>query len=517
MKKTVKLAALTLAAVLTLTACGTSGGGSSAGASTAGESSANAASADTLRVVLNSEPSDLDPHKNTRLTAWAVQEEIFDKLVTKDEKGNIQPDLATSWTQIDDHTWQFKLRDDVTFHDGSKLTAADVVFSFQRACGAAGSKTFFVQFDPDNMKAVDDYTVNVATKQPFAAVLNYLASARGAILCKSAVESMGDEAYGRAPVGSGPYKVENWTTGNSIILTRNDNYWGDKPACSKIEFRFITEASNRAIELETGGADIVYSLATNDADRLESTEGVQVVSGPAYQFVYVSLNMSDKTLQNEKLREALVTAIDIPSLVSAVYGPNTQVADSYMSSNVAMHASMPAKTYDPEKAKELLAEAGYPNGLNLSIKLAEDSNASAMAEIVQGMWAEIGVTAGIESMEQATYLEQANAGQVQVAIATTNAVSGDPENALMIWRSTAVNAIQACDPKIDEYLDAGAKEFDAAKREAIYKEAQQYLWDKDYCVPVCFPNVVYGISNKVEGFQCHPGSTPDLAKVVLDK
>ena len=152
MKKTVKLAALTLAAVLTLTACGTTGGGSSAGASSAGGSSANAASADTLRVVLNSEPSDLDPHKNTRLTAWAVQEEIFDKLVTKDEEGNIQPDLATSWTQIDDHTWQFKLRDDVTFHDGSKLTAADVVFSFQRACSAAGSKTFFVQFDPDNMK-----------------------------------------------------------------------------------------------------------------------------------------------------------------------------------------------------------------------------------------------------------------------------------------------------------------------------------------------------------------------------
>ncbi|MEA4934641.1 MAG: ABC transporter substrate-binding protein, partial [Lawsonibacter sp.] len=256
MKKTVRLAAFMLAMVLMLTACGTSGGNGSASGSTTGASSADATSANTLRVVLNSEPSNLDPHNNTRLTAWAVQEEIFDKLVTKDENGNIQPDLASSWKQIDDLTWQFKLRDDVTFHDGSKLTSADVVFSFQRACSASGSQTFFFQFDPDNIKAVDDYTVNVATKQPFAAVLNYLASARGAILCKSAVESMGDEAYGRAPVGSGPYKVDNWTTGNSIVLTRNDNYWGDKPACSKIEFRFITEATNRAIELETGGADI---------------------------------------------------------------------------------------------------------------------------------------------------------------------------------------------------------------------------------------------------------------------
>lgn len=284
MKKTGKLAALMLSTVLALTACGTSGGGGSTSASSAGSSAVASASADTLRVVLNSEPSNLDPHNNTRLTAWAVQEEIFDKLITKEEDGSIQPDVATSWEQVDDLTWQFKLRNDVTFHDGSKLTAADVVFSLQRACGASGSKTFFVQFDPDNIKAVDDYTVNVVTKQPFAAVLNYLASARGAILCKAAVESMGDEAYGRAPVGSGPYKVESWTTGSSILLARNEAYWGDKPACSKIDFRFITEAANRAIELETGGADIVYSLATNDADRLKDTDGVQVVSGPAYQF-----------------------------------------------------------------------------------------------------------------------------------------------------------------------------------------------------------------------------------------
>lgn len=529
MKRTKQVISLLLAAAMALTAC--SGGKTTdttpqaseakETAEAASEAATQAAAvtggeyADSLRVILNSEPSNIDPHNNTRLTSWAVQEEVFDKLVTKDSDRNIVPDLATKWEQIDEVTTRFYLRDDVTFHDGSKLTAEDVAFSLKRACESSGSKTFFIAFDAENIKAVDEYTVDVATKEPFAAVLNYLASARGAILCKAAVESMGDEEYGRSPVGSGPFKFVSWTTGNKIELVRNEEYWGEKPSYTNLEFRFVTEASNRAIELETGGADIVYSIVANDAERLKGNENVQILSGPAYQFIYVSFNMSDETLKNQKLREALVTAVDIPAVVDVIYGESAQLADSYMSPNITYQASMEAKTYDPEAAKALLAEAGYPDGLELTIKMADDSNFSTMAEIIQGMWAEIGVTANIEIMEQATYLEQANAGQVQVAMASTNAVSGDPDNALMIWRTTAVNAIQACDPKIDEFLDAGAKEFDTEKRAEIYKEAQQYLWDMDYSIPVCFPNVTYGCSNKVTGLDCNPGSTPDLAKVVI--
>lgn len=525
-KKYVPLLSALLAAVMMLTACGgtnTPGGGNSSGTPSGGGSTSAGGAAqtgdktpsDTLRVVLNSEPSNIDPHNNTRLTSWAVQEEVFDKLVTKDKDGNILPDLAASWEQTDERTWRFHLREDVTFHDGSKLTAEDVAFSLQRACTSAGSQTFFVNFDAENIKAVDEFTVDVATKAPFAATLNYLASARGAILCKAAVESMGDEAYGRAPVGSGPFTIESWTAGSEIVLKRYESYWGDKPSYENLQFRFVTEAANRAVELETGNADIVYSIAATDTARLSNVNGVEIVSGPAYNFVYISFNMSDSTLSNQKLREALTAAIDIPSLVTAVYRDSAQVADSYMSSSVFAHASMAPKTYDPEKAKQLLAEAGYPNGLELKIKLNEDTTFATIAEIVQNMWSEIGVTATIEPMEQATYLEQANAGQVQVAIASSNAVSGDPDNALMIWRTTAVNAIQACDPEIDKYLDAGGQEFEDTPRKQIYQEVQTYLWDKCYGIPLCFPNVTYGTSSKVEGFQHHPGSTPDLATVTV--
>ena len=467
----------------------------------------------TLRVVLGSEPDNIDPHNNTRLTAWGIQEEVFDKLIQKDEEGNILPDVAESWEQVDDVTWRFHLRDDVYFHDGTPLTAEDVAFSLQRACESAGSQTFFIAFDAEHIAAVDEHTVDVATKEPFAPTLNYLSTARGAILSKAAVEEMGDEAYGRTPVGSGPYKVETFSPGNEIVLARNEEYWGEKPYFEKIQFRFVTEASNRAIELETHNADIIYSVASNDADRLAETDGVEIVTGPAYNFVYVSLNMSDEVLQNEKLREALNMAIDVPALVEACYGNSASVADSYMSSSVVYQKAQEPKVYDPEAAAALLAEAGYPDGLDLKLSVNEDTTFNFIAEIVQAMWADIGVNLEIEQMEQATYLEKSNVGEVQVAITSSNAVSGDPDNALMIWRTTAVNSIQACDPKIDEYLNAGGAEFDDDARRAIYEEVQTYLWDKNYAVCLCFPNVTYGINEGLEGFFCHPGSTPDLAKV----
>lgn len=519
MKKFASIFSVLLAMSITLTACGKTAPAS--GAETPSQSTPQSAEssdlvpADTLRVVLGSEPPNADPHNNTRLTSWAVQEEIFDKLVQKDEEGNILPDLATSWEQIDDCTLRFYLRDDVTFHDGSKLTAEDVAFSLKRACVSAGSQSFFINFDPEGMVVVDEYTVDVATKQPFAAALNYLATARGAILCKAAVESMGDEAYGLNPIGSGPFKVETWSVGNEIVLKRNEEYWGEKPSYETLQFRFITEASNRAIELETGNADIVYSIASNDAARLADKEGVEIVSGPAYNFVYICMNMSDPTLSNEKLREALSTATNVPALVAAAYSESEQVADSYMSPNVAYHASMEAKEYNVEKAKQLLAEAGYPDGLTLTLTVNEDTTFGFIAEIIQGMWQEIGVQVKIETMEQATYLERANAGEVQLSVTSSNAVSGDPDNAFMIWRTTAVNAIQANDPTIDDYLNKGGVEFDPEARAAIYKDLQQYLWDKNYGIPLCFPNVTYGIDADIEGFYCHPGSTPDLAKVVV--
>ena len=249
MKNWIRLTAAALALTM-LAGCGggkaasSSANSAAAGAASTASTSATAAEAaqsgnikDNVTVVLKGEPSNIDPHGNTELVAMETQVQIFETLVKKDENGEIVPCLAERWEQIDDCTTRFYLRDDVTFHNGEKLTADDVVYTIQRATEMPSSAAIFSAFDGENTKAVDDLTVDVVTKEPFAAVLNYLASTRGGIVCKKAVEEMGDDAFGRAPVGTGPFMFDNWVTGTSITLKRNDNYWGDKPAYSTLTLK----------------------------------------------------------------------------------------------------------------------------------------------------------------------------------------------------------------------------------------------------------------------------------------
>ena len=230
-----RVLASALAATMMLTALAGCGDGSSSGTSQSGSSGSSGSSAssgegsvkDEVVVILRAEPSNIDPHGNTELVAMTTQVQIFETLVTKDQDGNIIPCLAESWEQIDERTTRFTLRDDVYFHNGEKLTAEDVVFTIQRAVEKPSSAAIFAAFDPENTKVVDERTVDVATTEPFAAVFNYLASTRGGIVCKKAVEEMGDDAFGRSPVGTGPFvfdfaKMDFRRDGGPVELSKTE-------------------------------------------------------------------------------------------------------------------------------------------------------------------------------------------------------------------------------------------------------------------------------------------------------
>lgn len=551
MRKTKQVTALVIAAVLVLTGCGgngktggagsegdkgqtqsEAGGGSQSGSGSqdggGAQSGGNSQSGggqngsgsqsggqlkDSLSVALKAEPGNIDPHGNTQLVSFAIQREIFNTLVQKDENGNIVPELAESWEVLDDTTIRFHLRDDVYFHNGEKMTAEDVRFSIARATEGKGSKTLFVNFDGENTKVVDDTTVDIKLKAPFAAALNYLTSSRGDILSKKAVEELGDEEFGRQPVGTGPFKFKEWKSGVSVELERNEEYWGEKPSYSKLTFKFITEAANRAIELETGGVDIAYDISPNDVSRLEDSPECQIVQGQGYKFTYITLNMQDEYLKNQKVREALSIAVDMPSLVDAVYSGTAVVADSVMNPNMFGYVSIGQNEYNVEKAKTLLAEAGYPDGFTISMKTNDDKQFIAVLEIVQNMWKEIGVTGEIQSYEQASYLDMAKAGEVQVGMSSTTATTGDPDNALFYLDQGYKGHFQPNDDKIAGLLADGRGEYDESKRAAVYEELEHYIWDQHYMIPVCYTNVIYGTGKNVENLPCDPGTTPDLSKV----
>jgi len=470
---------------------------------------------DTVTAVLKAEPSNIDPHGNTELVAMTTQVQIFETLVKKDENGEIVPGLAESWEQIDDKTIRFKLRENVKFHNGETLTADDVVFTIQRATEKPSSASIFAAFDAENTKKVDDLTVDVVTKEPFAAVFNYLTSTRGGIVCKKAVEEMGDDAFGRSPVGTGPFMFDNWVSGTDITLKRFDDYWGEKPAYSTLVLKFITETANRALEIEAGNADIVLDPATDDLDRLASTDGIQVVSGSSYGMSYIGFSQDDEVVGDARVREALSLALDLDTMVESVYGEYASVAESVMPNTILYYTSQGEHEYNVEKAKELLAEAGYPDGLELTLNLPNGSEQQNIGVIAQNMWKEIGVTANISTASTSEVIASGRRGDNQVVVMSATYSTGDPGHALADFDTRSDGFLRPVDKKVDELLDKGAATYDAEARKEVYEELQDYIYHQYYLIGVANKAVNYIITDKVQNFYCDPGDIPSFASVTV--
>jgi len=475
----------------------------------------NISTKDDLLVAIKAEPSTLDPHNSTALANFAVQRVVYDTLVEQDENGKIVPGLAERWEVIDDTTVRFFLRDNVYFSNGEKLTAEDVRYSIQRSTEERGSASMFSAFDGEGTSVVNDLTVDIKVKYPFAPIYNYLASSRGDIINKKAMEEIGPDVYGRNPVGTGPFIVKDWVTGDSLVLERNEEYWGEKPVYSKLVFRIIAEQANRAIELETGGVDIIYDVAANDASRLSEGNKTKVIKGPGYKFSYITMNMSLGPFDDIRVREALTISLNMEDIVESVYQGSAKLADSLMAPTVFGYKKVGPYEYNPERAKKLLSEAGYADNLHLVLMTNEDRSFMDVAEIAQSMWKEVGIETEIQIMEQATLLSKAAEGTVTMGITNSTPTTGDPDHALMPWPSTYKSFLRIDNPEIDEYLLKGKSTYDTAEREKIYNEAMEYMWEQYNMIPICFTDSIYATGENIENLECHPGNTPNLAKVTF--
>ncbi|MBS7527659.1 ABC transporter substrate-binding protein [Fusibacter paucivorans] len=516
MKKLRRLLALvlTVAMILSITACGNGKEAETNTASTGSSSNADASAPakDTLVVVTRSEATNLDPHNNTSLSSFMVERAIYDRLVDKDENGFIVPCAATEWEIVDDTTIRFHLRDDIYFHNGEKLTAEDVKYSIARAEKEAGSRTFFKFFDGANTEVIDDTTIDIKVYEPFAPVFNYLSSARGSIVCASAMESMGSDAYGRNPIGSGPLKFTEWVAGDHIELARNDDYWGDKVAYKDLIFRVIGEDASRAIELESGGADISLYIAQQDISSLESNPETEVISVPSYATVSVAFNsVKFDYLQDVRVRKALAMALDREGIVEAVYHGSATVADSVYSSVIPYHTSNEIVSYDPEAAKALLEEAGFDFSQPIKLVTMGSASAVAISEIVQNMWESIGLSVETSILDWAVFSQTMADPGLPVIILDSNASSGDPDHGFYNWTWTEAGVHN--DPLITELLEKGKQTYKDDDRAKIYAELQEVCIDYYGLVPIAFTDSTFGIRSNVKGFIPDSGNVLDLTKI----
>lgn len=488
------------------------------GSEKAATATTGSAAKDTLIVALDGEPQQLDPYAHSNQNGIVVSRLIYEPLLKSDLDGNISPNLATEYKMVDDTTLSLTLRDDVYFHDGSKMTAEDVAYSLKTAAKSSFTSNLFGSIDTDAFEIVDDTHLIVKLKSPNAALISALASHRCAIISKNYYETASAEDISRKPMGTGPMKFKSWTSGDRIELEANDSYWGEKLAYSHFIARVIVEGSSRAIELETGGVDIAFNLPSTEWDRIENNPKTRLVSGNTQGISFITFCGAIKPYDDYNVRAGLSYALNRDALVAIGWGGKATVADSFYSSTIIGHKSTDLPTYDPAKAKEYLAKAGYTeaNPLKLEYTTYDSTLNRNFSEAVQSMWDSLGsVKCEIKFVDLAQYTTLNNSGAIAVSLMTNTAAINDPSSALLAWPIARTISVRHGDQKIQDYLDAGVSTYNVDERIKIYGELQDYLASKLYTFPIAFPGNAYGCLSIIDNLPFYPNVIPDLTTVTF--
>lgn len=466
---------------------------------------------DTINIAVDREPATLNPGGVMSNVSEIIMMNTLDTLLKFDETAMPQPNLATEWKAIDDLNWEFKLRDDVYFTNGEHLTAKDVVYSLNRLATTTTGASALNHIDLSGVTAVDDYTVNIKTTAPYAFLEAQMCQAVMCIVNEKAITEMGEDAHGRAPVGTGAYMVSDWVAGESITLSRNENYWGEAAPLKTVVLKIMTEGTSRTMNLETGDIDLNCRLQTTDIDRIDASEETYVLAGPQNTLRYICLNTSVEPLNNVDVRKALFHATDTEIIRETIYGvkssqPSTgPVPPTFQGKN----NDLVPYEYNPEKAKELLKAAGFENGFEVSFIYLANTTNNMFAEMLQAMWAEVGVTLVLEPTESGTLSTMLNSGDYQVGTAATDMKMCDAGEGLYSFfhsssRGSSTDRTWLNDPDVDAILDEIVTTLDADKRAELVYEAQAMIHDLCPMIYICHPWRVYGVQSDVRGLTVLP-------------
>ena len=462
-------------------------------------------------VALSADITSLDPMGHNDTKSEAVSFLLFNRLFRLNTDFEVVPDLAESWEAVSDTEWVIKIKEGVMFHDGTEMTAEDVAFSLLRSQEMPKVKQ--VLSEVASVEVVDTYTVKVTTNSAFAPFLYTLVHAGTSIVPKGYVES-GDEFL--SPVGSGPYKFVEWVSGDKVVVEKNEAYFdGDNMGQSKsITFRVIPEGTSRTIALETGEIDAIMELETIDINKIEDDSDLTLYEKPSTRINFFGMNTEKAPFDNMKVRQAFEYAIDKEAaMIVAINGAGIE-ANSIMAPSFLGYVDSPY-SYDPEKAKELLAEAGYPDGFEMTIWASGDER-QRVAQVIQANLMEVGVDATIEMFEWGTYIDALINGEEQTYVLgwTSNP---DPDATLtphyFSGNVGGMNMTRLVDPAIDELLKQGREELDLAEREMIYNELHEYVMEQAPIVPLFVNNNVVAANAALQGVELSPQGMWNLEKL----
>ena len=535
MKKKISLMlAAALTAGLALTGCGGSKTSDTTD-NTAGvenESTAEVKGVDVdttgyLVAALNADIQTADVQKTSK--DYEVPFNIFDRLVDvevgTDGNSKIVPSLAESWDISDDGLeYTFHLRQGVKFHNGNDFTAEDVAYTFHRMLTVEGGvNTEFIdqikgadellagETDTlEGVEVVDDYTIKVTLKEPFAGFLASISSPGVSIYDSEATEAAGDQ-FGMDPavtVGTGPFEFSSWSFNNQLVLTRNEDYWKGASGLPGVVIKIIPDTETQSMMFESGELDILdLDYAADSADRFTETYPDQIVQGPRVGIVYFTMNFNKEPFQDVRVRKAVQMSIDRQAILDALYGGRGQVEQGIFPHGlIGFNPDQEEIKYDPEAAKALLAEAGYADGFDMEI--AADSSASdtmTMAlEIVSDQLAEVGIRAEIKNYDESTWLETRKSGELGSFMSTWSADYNDPDNFIYTFfgneEKTRIRSINYPDTEVMERVAKARTIVNENERLAEYKALEEKIIHEDAAwVPMFSRLHLFAVSNRVQG------------------
>ena len=451
-----------------------------------------------LRIGLAADVTSLDPHYVNLAPNNSAASHVFDALVHVDANARLAPGLALSWRAIDPTTWEFKLRKGVKFHDGSEFSADDVIFSLERPATLAASPGPFTGFVKPitAKKIVDPWTIQLKTAAPYAMLPYDLNSIF--IVSKKAATGASTEDFnsGKAAIGTGPYKLLRFARGERIELARNDSYWGEKSDWDKVTLRILPADTARIAALLAGDLDAIENIPTADLTRLKTNANFRLEQKVSWRTLLLHLDqyrdhpphLTDKAgkplasnpFKDARVRLALSKAINRKAIVERVMEGFAIAAGNVVSPPVFGHAdALKAEVFDPEAAKKLLADAGYPDGFALTLHAPNNRyvNDDQLAQALAQMLSRIGIRTKVEAMPASVYFGKARAGEFSFALLGWGSFSGDLALRALAATPSADKGYGAwnwghySNPKVDALLEQGFTTLDEKKREALAREA----------------------------------------------
>ncbi len=468
----------------------------------------------TLVRALTTFPNSLDlpqaAERQASTTAW----QLYDSLVWLNDENAIEPALAERWDISDDGTeYTFYLRQDVTFHNGEPFNADAVVFSWERAKDAGFEYSDQWQ-EADSVEKIDDYTVKITTPEPNALFFSILADA-WAIIPPGYFEEVGQAGFDEAPMGTGPYKFVEWVKGDHITFEANLDYWRGAPKIQTVSFRPIPESATRVAAIQTGEVDIVTRLSSEEAQSLLGAPNVTVIKYPVTRVYYVAFNNMTtgvgQPTEDARVRQAMNYAVDVDAIIDALFDGFAEPATGYVATGELGYGAVEPFGYDPDKARALLAEAGYPDGFSMDMACPAGAytHFEEVCEAVVGYLGDVGIEVSLEIMESGQYWDLEAAKELPPLFGDSwSALGGEAFRRLTGALMGADAAYSSwSDEEIINQLNVIKSTVDREERKKLYEELQVYMQENPPFIYLYEPVAFEAINTRVQGYKPRSSET----------